>query len=82
MKYMLTFVIGHCHNLQSSTLLSLHNRSSVSATAGSTNGTDILESYVGQSVIVPEFQRHPGNDTLLAVILFLETRTQGAKSGE
>jgi hypothetical protein len=36
--------------------------------------TDILESHVGWSVIVPEFQRHPGNDTLVAVISFLETR--------
>jgi hypothetical protein len=71
---MLTFVIGCCCHLQSSPLPSLCNGFSVSTTAGSTVGTDILESGVGHSVIVPEFQTHPGNDTLLAVISFLETR--------
>jgi hypothetical protein len=70
MKYMLAFVIGHCCQLQSSPLPSLFNGSSISAAAG----IDILESRVGCTVIVPEFQRRPGNYTLLGVILFLETR--------
>jgi hypothetical protein len=48
---MLNFVIGHCH-LKSSLLPSLCKMSSVSATAG----TDILESHVGRSVIVPELK--------------------------
>jgi len=37
-------------------------------------GTDISVSYVGQSVIVPTFQGYPGNDILIAVISFSETR--------
>jgi RNA binding exosome subunit len=37
-------------------------------------GTDILELCVGQSAIVPEFQGHFGNDILIAVISFSETR--------
>jgi hypothetical protein len=73
---MLAYVIGHCCHLQSSPLPSLCNRSSVSAAAGSTVGTDILESRVGGSAIVREFHIHPGNDTLLAVISFSETRKQ------
>jgi hypothetical protein len=56
MKYTLTFGITHCCPLQSIPLLSLCKGSSISATAGSTVGTDFLESRVGQSVIVPEFQ--------------------------
>jgi hypothetical protein len=70
---MLTFVIGHSYHFQSSPLPSLCNGSSVSATAGSTARTNILELHVGQSAIVPEFQRHPGNDTFLAPISFVET---------
>jgi len=37
-------------------------------------GTDISEPYIGQSVIVPTFQGHPGNDILIAVISFSEAR--------
>jgi hypothetical protein len=66
---MLTFVIVYCYHLQSS-LLSLCNKSSVSAIAAQ---TDILELHVGWSAIVTEFQRHPGNDTFLAAVLFTET---------
>jgi hypothetical protein len=66
---MLTFVIGHCCHLQSSSLPRLCGGSSVSAAAVSTAGTD-LELCVGQSAIVPEFQRHPGKETLLAAISF------------
>ena len=29
---------------------------------------------VGQSAIIPEFQRRPRNDTLVAVISFFETK--------
>jgi hypothetical protein len=36
--------------------------------------THILELHVGWSAIVPEFQRHPRNDTLLAVIFFSEAK--------
>jgi hypothetical protein len=62
---------------------SLCNGSNVSATAG----TDILELYIGQSEIVPEFLGHPANDTLSAAISILETRrnhkgpNQGSKEG-
>jgi hypothetical protein len=41
---------------------------------GSTTGSEILESLVGWLATVPEFQRHPGSDTLLAVISFSEAR--------
>jgi hypothetical protein len=54
--------------------VSLCNGSSVSATAGSTTETDILELHKGPSVTVPEFQRYPGNDNLLPGILLSETR--------
>jgi hypothetical protein len=42
-KYMLTFVIGWCP-FQISAAVSLYNRSSVSATVGSTAGIEFLES--------------------------------------
>jgi hypothetical protein len=51
-------------------------RFSISDTAGSTAGNDILESYLGQSTIVPEFQGHTGNGALIAAISFSETRGQ------
>jgi len=54
MKYMLTFLIGHCYHLQSDRLPSLCSGSNVSAIAGSTIWTGILESRVGQSAIVAE----------------------------
>jgi hypothetical protein len=66
---MLTFRTDHCQ-LQSSPVPSLCKGSIVSSTAG----TDIRESHVGWSAIVPEFQRHPGNNTLLAAISFSEKR--------
>jgi len=40
-----------------------------------TIGNDFFwSSACGRSVIVPEFQGHPGNDSLVAVISFSETR--------
>jgi hypothetical protein len=57
-KYMLTFVTGGCCHLQHSPLPSLCNMSSISVTAASKTRTDILESHVRRSEIVPEFQRH------------------------
>jgi len=39
------------------------NRFSISDTAGN----DILESYLDQAVIVPEFQGHPGNGALIFI---------------
>jgi hypothetical protein len=74
MKYTLTFGITRCSPLQNIPLPSLCNGSRVSTTAGSTAGNDFLESRVEQSTIVPVFQWHPGNDALLASILFSETR--------
>jgi hypothetical protein len=47
--------------------------SSISAVAEGTTGTFWL-SHVGQSVIVPEFQGHPGNKALIAALSFSETR--------
>jgi hypothetical protein len=58
----------------SSSRPSLWNGSSVSSAAGSNSGTDILKSRVGRSAIVPDFQIHPGNGNLLAVVPFSETR--------
>jgi hypothetical protein len=55
-KYTLTFGITRCCPLQSIYLPSLCKGSSVSATARSIAGTDFLESRVGRSAIVPEFQ--------------------------
>jgi hypothetical protein len=55
-KYTLTFDITRCCPLQSTPVPSLCNGSSVSATAGSTAGTDFLESRVGRLAIVPAFQ--------------------------
>jgi hypothetical protein len=45
-----------------------------SATAGSTSGIDFLETCVGQSVTVPEFQGHLENNALVSGISFLDTR--------
>jgi hypothetical protein len=45
---------------------------SISATVGSTNRTEFLDLFVGQSASVHNFQEHPGNDALTAAILFLE----------
>jgi hypothetical protein len=42
--------------------------SSVSATVGSTTGTDFLELQVGWSAMFPEYQGHPGNDPHIVVI--------------
>jgi hypothetical protein len=80
MKYLISFVIACCFcHLQISPLQSLCNESSISATTVRAAGTYILESHVGQSAVFPECQRCPANDTLSAVILFLEhkiTRSQ------
>jgi formate/nitrite transporter FocA (FNT family) len=46
----------------------------VSATAGNTVGTGFLVSSVYWLVIVPEYQEHAGNGTLVAVISFSGTR--------
>lgn len=62
---MFTFVIGRCHLV---TFPSLANGSSVSATAGSTAGTDIFESRGGRSAIVPYSRRRPGNDALRGLL--------------
>jgi hypothetical protein len=56
LKYTLTCGITRSCPLQSIPLPSSCNGFSVSATAGSTAGTDFLESHVGRSAIVPEFQ--------------------------
>jgi hypothetical protein len=47
-------------------LLRVNNALSIYATAGSINGTDFLQFLVGQTMIVPEFQEHCGNDAPLA----------------
>jgi len=46
----------------------------VSATAGNIVGTGFLESSVCWLVTVPEYQKHAGNGTLVAVISFSGTR--------
>jgi hypothetical protein len=43
MEYMFSFVTGYCCHLQSGTLPSLWDGSSISATAGNATGTDILK---------------------------------------
>jgi hypothetical protein len=83
MKYMLAFIIDRCCHLQSSSLPSLCNGSSLSATAGSTAGTDILESHVGESMLVPEIWRHL--ETAPFQLLFHSRKQEEitrAKSGE
>ena len=60
-NYRLTFFIRH-----GSPLLRVCNASSVSGTAGSIDETDFLQFLVGQTMIVPEFQKHCGNDALVA----------------
>ena len=68
---MLTFLLIIHHAFQSSTI-STNNGSSISITIRSTAQVDILESDVEQSVNVPEFQKHPENDTIVTVISFSE----------
>jgi hypothetical protein len=53
----------------------LRNGSLRSATAGGTAGTNSLESFVGLSATIPEFQQYPKNDALVAMLLLAETRT-------
>ena len=55
MECMLTFVIGHCCSLHSSYLLSLCSKSSISATARSIAGTNLLESHVRWLTVAPQF---------------------------
>jgi hypothetical protein len=45
----------------------------VFTTAGSITGTEVLESHVGWSVIVPEFQGHSGIIAFIAGISFSKT---------
>jgi hypothetical protein len=52
--------------------------SSVSATAG----IGFVESHVGQSAIIPEFQGYPGNNSFVAEISFLETRQNHKESNQ
>jgi hypothetical protein len=54
-KYMLTFINGHCCPLQS-----LCNGSSVPTTAGSIHRSHFLEPHVGQKAIVPQYQEYSG----------------------
>jgi hypothetical protein len=66
MKYTLLFLAIAVHFIV--VPFQICNRFSISDTAGN----DILESHLGQSAIVPEFQGHPGN----GAILFAEPRGQ------
>ena len=70
MKYTLPFlaIVVHCTVIP----FQICNRFSISDTAGN----DILESHLGQSAIVPEFQEYPGNGAPIAAISFAETRGQ------
>jgi hypothetical protein len=73
MKYILIFVICCCCPLHSNYLLSLCNGFSIAASARNANG----ELLVGCSAFVPEFQKHPLNNTVVAVISFSDvTRVQ------
>ena len=73
-KYTLIFVVFHCKSLLKQSLPSLWNGSSLCATVGSTAGTDFFEPRVTRLVIVHKFPAHPGNDDLVHVISFLDTR--------
>jgi hypothetical protein len=74
MKCTLKFGITRCCPFQSTHLPSSCKWSSVSATAGSTGGTDFLESRVACRTVsnCSWISGHPGNDALLASISFSE----------
>jgi hypothetical protein len=72
MKYRNIFVICLFGPLQSSLPPNAFNGCSICASAGNSAGTDFLEWLPGPSAIVPEFQWHLRNDTILAVISFSE----------
>jgi hypothetical protein len=74
MKYTPTFATGHCFPPENSAHPSLCNGYSISATAGSSAGSNFLESYTGQSVTIPEYLEYPCNDALSAVISFSERK--------
>ena len=57
MKYMNTFLTGHCHPLHARHFPSPCYRSTVG-----TNETDFWGLQVGKSEIYPEFLRYPGNN--------------------
>jgi hypothetical protein len=56
--------------------------STISATVGSTAGTDFLKLCLGQYAVVPTFQGCFGNDSLIAVISFSETKGNHEGSNE
>jgi hypothetical protein len=80
-KCIFAFVIGCFCLIQSSPFQSLCNGPSISATAGSTTGTD-LELCVGHSGIFCEFQGCSGNIACVNVISFSEAKKlQWVRSG-
>ena len=52
----------------------LRNRTRVHTTVRSRAGIDCFERRTGRSATVIEFRGHPGDDALVAVTSFLETR--------
>jgi hypothetical protein len=48
---------------------------------GSTTGTDFLKPRVGRSALIPEFQRHFGNEDPIAALKILgnKNKSQGGK---
>jgi len=69
MKCVHAFAIG-IYALPSDSILSLCSGPNTFDTAG----TNFLKLCVGRSAVVPDFQKYPGNNVLIAVVLFLETR--------
>jgi hypothetical protein len=74
MKYTLIFVTHRCRPCQRTwSHSSSCYGSTVSATAWSTTGTDLLKWHAKQTANIPEFQRNPANDILIHAISFLES---------
>ena len=70
MKCVHAFAIGSCYALPNGSIVSLCSGPSTFVTAR----TDFLKLCVGRLAVVTKFQKHPGNNDFIAVILFLETR--------
>jgi hypothetical protein len=83
---MFTLLASHYCPFPSGPLPSSCTVPSISATVGSTNGTNFLDLCLGQLAAVYYFEEYHGNYALTAEILFLETRDstrdQSGKDGE
>ena len=67
---MFTFIIGYCSDSHGTPLLSMCNKSIISAIAWRAARTAFMELQVVQLAVVPKFQEHPGTYYVIPAVLF------------